>query len=682
MTKSQTDGLLSIAAGILADARLAYPEVRGLDRDLTRLTLLVKNRGLGVFTLDLPKLDQSLVSGLESGSLDSKGTLRYSKKYPVPRLFAGLYMLIFDKDLCLLQEADPTAIAFLRQLYCLGKKLAVPCSRKRELQAVKEYVDVERELPRPTLSWESDELGVVGVRNSVHLCDPLGHHLPLYPECNNSGPARDNIFLARCQQVADIVASELGTFCPDCVIDAREQDFRGSGLGHGPGAVAERSGRYFDKYQFTSWSPKLEKLFPFSRMGRMPNDDFFVKRHEAPSRLICVPKTAKGPRLIAAEPSEQMFCQKLTGSWLREKVHESWIGSFINFRRQELSGEMVLRASLDRSLSTIDLSSASDRLTCWIVERIFRRNPSLLNALHAHRTRWIYIPQLEEYIKLKKFASQGTDVTFPVQSIVFLCAALAVSVKGDITIDNILKVRGKVRVFGDDIIIPTHGYAAITRLLSRMQLKVNEEKSFSSGNFRESCGTDAFRGYDVTPCKVRTVIADSPASCQAVIDQTNNLFYKGYWNASQQLEHRLRRGSRKRFTVVGRGAGASGLGSFSLNLVYAELQSGLSQIRAESIRSDFRRFQRLYDDRGLTRLLGKVRWNSLLHRAEVRIETIRSRTKNEPFNKGYSGLLHRAISPGIPNLSFTTVGASGVPERPRVENCARWEPLMNLFHER
>jgi len=149
--KSHSDILFATVVGICEDVRQAYPTLKGLDLDLERLSLLLLNRGLGVFTLDLPARESQLIQGLESGILSSQGTLLYSKKYPVPRLFAGLYMMIFDSKLRLKSNADINAIMFLRQILCLGKKIEVPCSKRREILAIKDYINVERTLIGPSL---------------------------------------------------------------------------------------------------------------------------------------------------------------------------------------------------------------------------------------------------------------------------------------------------------------------------------------------------------------------------------------------------------------------------------------------------------------------------------------------------------------------------------------------------
>jgi hypothetical protein len=264
-------------------------------------------------------------------------------------------------------------------------------------------------------------------------------------------------------------------------------DAEGKGIGfkHGPGAVSERL-KNWEKSQFPYWSDKLEVLFPFELCGKSAgNDRDRPINHELASRLIWVPKTYKGPRLIAAEPASHQWCQQSILSFMNEQFKKHFKGFFIDLRDQSKSNDLVLSASRDRSLATVDLSDASDRLSCWTVERALRRNPSLLHHLHAARTRLLSdnISQEPSFLKLKKFASQGTATTFPVQSLVFLIIALTASVNGKITWTKLWKLRNQVRVFGDDIILPTPGYERLIRIMDLLGLKVNVAKSYAHGHF-------------------------------------------------------------------------------------------------------------------------------------------------------------------------------------------------------
>lgn len=614
--KSLANSLLDIALGVCKDIRVAYPRLEGLDLDCERLALNCRERGLGFFSLDLPALDSLLTQGLETGRLVLSGpySRRVSKRIRVPRFFSGLWLRVFDKDACLKEDADVDAILFLRQVFCLGKKVQHECSRNRLEEAVKEYYDIEHEMRPPTLQWEADELDPKGRLNDIHICDIIGApSVDLYSQQCEYSSALQGSF-ERVQQVADLLSAGLG-FCEPVTYsgDLHDQN-RPSGFRHGPGAVADRRG-IVDKYTMPRWSAKLEGWFPYRQCGTSAGDtESQPVNHEVASRLIAVAKTAKAPRLIAKEPTEHQWCQQVLRHFMVSRLKDLFGSDFVCFERQDLSQQMALQASCDRSLATIDLSSASDRLSCWLVERVFRRNPSLLHCLHAARTRYIRddISPEPSWLKLRKFASQGTATTFPVQTFVFLCIAIGISIEGRVTWHKIRRLRSQIRVFGDDIIIPNARYAGMVSMLNALGLKVNEGKSFHLGHFRESCGMDGFKGFDVTPLKPQQIIPDSPATRQAVLDNTNNLFYKGFWHASTVCESTLGYRHLRRLPVVGRDSGSQGLGSFC----------------GES-----------FDH--LTR-----RWHESLHRYEYRVIRLSVRTPRHQFGERSALLQYFTEAPG------------------------------------
>jgi hypothetical protein len=151
--KSQVNALLHVMSGIFSDLRSAYPSMRGLDLDFKTLTLLSRSRGLGFYTLDLPHLDSLLLEGLETGRLPLSGPLSkaVSTRTNVPKFLSGLWLRVFDNHGCLRTGVDSLAILFLRQISCLGKRIATECSDDRIKATIGEYHGIERQLRLPSV---------------------------------------------------------------------------------------------------------------------------------------------------------------------------------------------------------------------------------------------------------------------------------------------------------------------------------------------------------------------------------------------------------------------------------------------------------------------------------------------------------------------------------------------------
>jgi len=582
MTKGYVDAFLEVIDGVLRDAvTLDHTLHKGCERDKTRLASLVSKHGHSVFTLLLPAIGKVLDQALDSGLLPLIGLPlagRINTRTTIPRLFQGIWLKVFDISGCLKQEIDPTWVLLLRQLYYAGAKELIECSPSAVFRTTKEFFDVESSLPPAGPIWDS---AIDNVDRG--MCGSLLDRIPYDRDTGDlfeKPNLPDIALLTLCQRVADRVVASMGSFSP------HRYDFR-----QGPGATSETPRGRGYKYSFPAWSPRLEDLFPFDEFG-VPNSSVLAgdqsdrerpSEVEGHSRLVDVPKTAKGPRLIAAEPGSNQWCQQCGLSYFREvlrsdatarvrrdgalrlPINGPW--DAIDFRNQDASRALARDSSLSASHATIDLKSASDRLSCWLIQRLFRANLSVLQLLVATRTRYMYNGLDKKYpshIKLRKFATMGSALTFPVQSISFFI----------LTISALLFERGwdasrwrsvcpEVRVYGDDIIVPIEGHKRLVGLLQLVGLAVNPQKTFFGRNFRESCGMDAFRGVDVTPVKVRRLPSKPRfGDVISMIDTSNEAFLKGLWWMASAIESAVPQNLRKEIPVVRASSGLWGVKSF------------------------------------------------------------------------------------------------------------------------
>jgi len=213
--------------------------------------------------------------------------------------------------------------------------------------------------------------------------------------------------------------------------------------------------------------------------------------------LSFVPKTKDVSRTICTEPSLNMFYQLGLGCILEKELKRQY---GIDLKNQaEFNRDLCFRASLDESFCTIDLESASDTIHPSLIKGICPPFEGLVNLFRSSTSRFG-----EQIIPLHMVSTMGNGFTFPLQTLLFTCAALAVL--------NSYGVKPKFRgtginlgVFGDDIILPNFMFERMTHFLRLLGFRPNLGKSFNRGNFRESCGYDYFRGHIVRGVYIRSL---------------------------------------------------------------------------------------------------------------------------------------------------------------------------------
>lgn len=196
---------------------------------------------------------------------------------------------------------------------------------------------------------------------------------------------------------------------------------------------------------------------------------------------MTVPKNAKTDRLICYEPHVNIRLQRSVGTFIRTMLLRR---ANIDLSNQQVNQHHAWWGSKFGWFATLDLSMASDTLCFELVRDLL---PSdwfeFLNDLRARRTLWP-----DGHISLnEKFSSMGNGFTFELETLVFWAIASTVSSTGWAT------------AYGDDIVVFQDDFHPVVAALSKAGFKINEEKSFSTGSFRESCGGDYYRGVDVTP---------------------------------------------------------------------------------------------------------------------------------------------------------------------------------------
>lgn len=291
---------------------------------------------------------------------------------------------------------------------------------------------------------------------------------------------------------------------------------------HGGGATACHT-RNEDKHHTLRYFKQLDDIYPYDELFfYSPSHliDSWERLENAPvgvpqARVCLVPKDSRGPRVISCEPAEFMFAQQGIMELLYRtlETHRETAG-LINFADQSINRELARQSSIDGEYSTIDLSDASDRVSLDLVKLVFPEN--WVECFEACRSDTTLLPD-KSVVKLNKFAPMGSACCFPVEALIFWSAAEATKwtafssdhddPEGEISLSD--RETLKSYVYGDDIIIPRKLFSRVVARLECLGLVVNGPKSYRDGPFRESCGGDYHKGYDVTPVRIRKPLVSS-----------------------------------------------------------------------------------------------------------------------------------------------------------------------------
>jgi len=245
------------------------------------------------------------------------------------------------------------------------------------------------------------------------------------------------------------------------------------------------------------------------------------------SRATTVPKNNDIDRMIAVEPTGNMFLQQGLMRCLYKRM-DRWSLSVDSLPDRHKA--MARMASIYRNFATIDFSSASDCLSIKLLKYLLPSTWfSVLNSVRCS-----HMSFNDTLKKLNMFSTMGNATTFPLETIVFYSLALA----SDIYTRNprapaficYKPLMRNVSVFGDDCIVPTASAPLFMRMAVKVGFLVNIDKSFFLENdgFRESCGGDYLRGQDVRPFNLKRPATTKISSIESWLYTVCNAILEKY----------------------------------------------------------------------------------------------------------------------------------------------------------
>jgi hypothetical protein len=486
-------------------------------RDLKTIESRFNTEGYSFLAITLANFGKDFEKSLDLGYVADTLFSGFRKRGGLPELFRGFLQLVFEANgERLLDIPSVAAIQCLRQVTLMWAKVNTPTTEIRNRKAIDKYMECEQDV--------------------------------------RTGDRRFGaIHLSEFQRMSTLLWSGVLTGI-DLAVYSEELQPK-----HGPGSTAD--GLLGNaKWDNRTWTSRLEMEFPSWKYLYSNFSEYFSSGsrvvhlepgEEQPVEVILVPKTLKTPRVIAREPTHMQYMQQALLRQFMEKFAVKRIGGsinyayhFIEFSSQLPNQQLAQKGSRDGSLATLDLSEASDRVSNQHVRALLANHPWLARAVDACRSRKASVPGYG-VVRLAKFASMGSALTFPLEAMVF-CTIVFLGIEKKL--NRLLSHRdiksfiGKVRVYGDDIIVPVDYAESVVDLLEDYGLKVNRNKSFWNGKFRESCGKDYYDGIDISIVKLRRFIPSQRTDAAEIISFVafRNLCYEhGFWRVVKDLDEYL-----------------------------------------------------------------------------------------------------------------------------------------------
>jgi hypothetical protein len=474
----------NIITSLICDVQQRHGSVfdtHSLNLTLKKVKKRLQSEGMCFLTKTLPRLGKAFDKAL-SGHCVLNSVEHGFKPMPnskLPKFLGELFRHVLSDRGELLPNPDASCVESIRQILFVFYKYELPFTDEQVQQVVSKFEETERQLA-----------------TTEHLLDQLDQEITAHTSSHRR-THESSTLVEVTREARALLHRVFASFdCRDIVPR------------HGPGAVATRQ-KLWSKFEFTNVSSRITDVYAldeyfYSSLTHVSDrlDSLMSMRDEdLPARVCLVPKDSRGPRLISCEPVDFQWIQQGLGRAIVDHVENIELTKFnVFFTDQGPNQRGAWLGSKTGRYATLDLNEASDRVSLSLVRLLFPTG--VLPYLEACRSTSTELPG-GKILPLKKYAPMGSCLCFPVLALTVWAILTAGAPDAD--------TREGILVYGDDIVVPTAYAVNAMKLLESYGLKVNQDKSCTKGLFRESCGTDAFQGVNVTPVRLRTVWESSPS---------------------------------------------------------------------------------------------------------------------------------------------------------------------------
>lgn len=467
---------------------------------------LVTTQGYPFLTRVLPAFEAHLLRCVEQGAWTYFDFISH-KVSPLKTRGSERYTLIFHDELELIFESgDQTEIALqimrVRQVCSYVYKLALPFSDTKRAASVESFIETDESL-------QYDESFAEEVRKTAEQLFPQAMRLVSNDVMSRArfGPGS----MSYSQFYTD------GTMSQAFNKRNRHQDVKDSLDGFYPSFNSKASSTDYPSNVPKAHSGYFRQRKTDIRTGKK----FPLIRANLPygravsSELLLVPKDSRAPRTIVRESPINIYVQMGFFDVFHKALERDTKGR-VQFTDQGIFHELSQTSSVTKDYCTIDLREASDRVHSRLASTVFANFPAFRFVCNNFRTNNVRLGLGGRQLYINKLAGMGSGLTFPCMAAIIYAAILT---------EVGLWAKDFVYVYGDDIILPSDLYEQACLALEAVGLRVNCNKSFYRSHFRESCGTDAYYGHDVTPVRLRLAFCNVTASGYRICSPSSKLHW-------------------------------------------------------------------------------------------------------------------------------------------------------------
>lgn len=565
----------------------------------------LESEGFSFVSKVVPMLGKALDAVLSGGSWERPRMFKAKASDDSrPALFFELFSLVLDCHGNELEQPSITAVKDIRQISGLFYKYEMPIDKDTIDRTWLDLLATDRSLGKPELKGDINKI----------------------------------IHLAR-------------TLLAELLVDLDPL----SGIpGHGPGAVFDGDENW-DKSMFLSTPPK--KLLDYCGWEYFFSNSKDIERsmsvygcktlhkkssNKFYSKYALVPKDSRGPRTICEESTVAMYVQQGMKDLLYDHIESHPLtAGHVNFTDQTINGKLALWGSdMERDIVTLDMKDASMRITWWLVQLLVP--PNWETALNATRSERIKNGNALSH-KVFMYAPMGSALCFPIESLVHWSLAVSsITLINGLDLNDVLK---GVYVYGDDIVLRGLPFKGMMHVFEMLKMRFNRAKCCTGGRFRESCGTDAYRGVVVSPLRIKKPILSSGSASDlvAAVSYADTAFNDGLHSLAKCLQEIIKVEWKTNIPYVCNNADVIGYCSSRVN--------GKPGLKC----SDNFRYNRdfhVFETRGLTvrgkKFKGNTDW--CRYRDVLRTLSKRQRGKRHSLDFLFSIHLHRAGGKAVYNM--------------------------------